>query len=56
MSEKKLKLPAHKGAEAHKQLMKAWAENPELVFRASVKAGVHNEDGTLTKLYEHQSE
>ncbi|WP_156820301.1 hypothetical protein [Synechococcus sp. PCC 7336] len=56
MKDKNLKLPEHKGARAHKQLMRAWSENPNRVFRASVEAGVHKEDGTLEELYRTQGD
>lgn len=48
---KKLQLPPHISADAHKRLMAKWREQPDLLFETSVKVGVHNPDGTLTEEY-----
>jgi len=38
-------------SETHKRIVDSWKENPELAFQASVRARVHNLDGTLTEYY-----
>ncbi|MEO1134834.1 MAG: hypothetical protein AAFX40_19305 [Cyanobacteria bacterium J06639_1] len=49
---KRLSLPEHAGTKAHQRLMKKWAENPDVVVRASLQAGVHKQDGTLESAYQ----
>lgn len=43
-------------AALHAAVMKALAMSPAEVFSISVKAGVRNEDGTLTKHYQTEPE